>query len=141
MTFVMKNIVSVLFFLVVAFFLFYSGMPTINYGFIGFPFTLLALSCLWIVISTGLEISPDKKQLKIAKRPKRYLLLIMLGLLAYMIVIPILTSLPIFRSGAYQTLIGKVASGEKISNHIAPISIDEIRVVDEDLAHLLGRKY
>jgi hypothetical protein len=36
--------------------------------------------------------------------------------------------------------IGKVESGDKISNHIAPISIDEIRVVDEDLAHLLGEK-
>jgi hypothetical protein len=28
----------------------------------------------------------------------------------------------------------------KITNHIAPISIDKIRVVDEELAHLLGEK-
>jgi hypothetical protein len=40
-------------------------------------------------------------------------------------------SLPLFRASAYQSLIGKVESGDKISNHIAPISIDEIRVVDE----------
>jgi hypothetical protein len=45
-----------------------------------------------------------------------------------------------FRSESYQKMIGKVVNGEKISNHIAPISIDEIRVVDEDLAHLLGEK-
>jgi hypothetical protein len=37
-------------------------------------------------------------------------------------------------------MIGKVANGKKISNHIAPISIDKIRVVDEDLAQLLARK-
>jgi hypothetical protein len=36
-------------------------------------------------------------------------------------------------------MIGKVANGKKISNHIAPISIDKIRVVDEELAHLLEK--
>jgi hypothetical protein len=60
--------------------------------------------------------------------------------MGYMIT-PLLPSLPLFRASAYQSLIGKVESGDKISNHIAPISIDEIRVVDEDLAHLLGEKY
>jgi hypothetical protein len=43
-----------------------------------------------------------------------------------------------FRSESYQK-IGKVVNGEKYQI-IAPISIDEIRVVDEDLAHLLGEK-
>lgn len=45
-----------------------------------------------------------------------------------------------FRSDLYQKLIGEVANGGKIENHIAPISIDEIRVVDENLANLLGEK-
>jgi hypothetical protein len=45
-----------------------------------------------------------------------------------------------FRSESYKNLIGKVTDGKKIANHIAPISIDEIRVVDEDLAYLLGEK-
>jgi hypothetical protein len=85
-------------------------------------------------------MSADKKQVQIAARPKRFLFIIIAVLLGYMIVTPLLTSLPLFRASAYQTLIGKVASGEKISNHIAPISIDEIRVVDEGLAHLLGEK-
>ena len=115
-------------------------MPTINYGFVGFPIVLLFLSILWIVISTGLQISPDNKQVKIAKRPSKFVVYFMLVVLAYLVVTPILTSLPIFRTAAYQTMIGKVADGNTISNHIAPISIDEIRVVDEDLAHLLGEK-
>ncbi|MEZ7515273.1 hypothetical protein [Flavobacterium frigidarium] len=136
----MKNIVSVSLFIILTILFFYIGMPTINYGFVGFPIVLLFLSILWIVISTGLQISPDNKQVKIAKRPSKFVVYFMLVVLAYLVVTPILTSLPIFRTAAYQTMIGKVADGNTISNHIAPISIDEIRVVDEDLAHLLGEK-
>lgn len=136
----MKNIVSGSLFIIVAILLFYVGMPTINYGFVGFPIALLFLSVFWVIISTGLQISPDKKQVKIAKRPNKFVLYFMLVVLAYLVITPLLTSLPVFRTAAYQTLIGKVADGNKISNHIAPISIDEIRVVDEDLAHLLGEK-
>ena len=136
----MKNIVSGSLFIIVAILLFYVGMPTINYGFVGFPIALLFLSVFWVIISTGLQISPDKKQVKIAKRPNKFVLYFMLVVLAYLVITPLLTSLPVFRTAAYQTLLGKVADGNKISNHIAPISIDEIRVVDEDLAHLLGEK-
>ena len=137
---VMKNSVSIVFFLFVAFLLFYVGMPTINYGFTGLPFVLLVLSFLGVILSTGLKMSADKKQVQVAKKPKRFLFIIIAVLLGYMIITPLLTSLPLFRASAYQTLIGKVENGKKISNHIAPISIDEIRVVDEDLAHLLGEK-
>ena len=136
----MKNIVSISLFIILTILVFYIGMPTINYGFVGFPIVLLFLSIFWIVISTGLQISPDNKQVKIAKRPSKFVVYFMLAVLAYLVITPILTSLPIFRTAAYQTMIGKVADGNKISNHIAPISIDEIRVVDEDLAHLLGEK-
>lgn len=136
----MKNSVSIVFFLFIAFLLFYVGMPTINYGFSGFPFVLLVLAFLAVILSTGLKMSADKKQVQVAKKPNRSLFIIIAVLLGYMIVTPLLTSLPLFRASAYQTLIGKVANGQKISNHIAPISIDEIRVVDEDLAHLLGEK-
>jgi hypothetical protein len=136
----MKNSISIVFFLFIAFLLFYVGMPTINYGFSGLPFVLLILSILGVILSTGLKMSADKKQVQVAKKPNRFLFIIIAVLLGYMIVTPLLTSLPLFRASAYQTLIGKVTNGEKISNHIAPISIDEIRVVDEDLAHLLGEK-
>jgi hypothetical protein len=60
--------------------------------------------------------------------------------LVYCIALPFVTSLKMFRSDSYQKLIGEVKNGQKITNHIAPISIDKIRVVDEELAHLLGEK-
>lgn len=136
----MKKIVSILFLVFTGFLLFYFAMPVINYGFIGLPIVLLVLTFLGIIISTGLEISPRTKQLIVTSKPKRFLFLIVAGLLIYLLVFPLLTSLPMFRSESYQKMIGKVTNGEKISNHIAPISIDKIRVVDEDLAHLLGEK-
>ncbi|MFT4984019.1 MAG: hypothetical protein ACI9Q9_001071 [Flavobacterium sp.] len=136
----MKKIIAVLFVLFAGFLLFYLGMPVVNFGFVGLPITLLVLTGFWIVVSTGLEVSPKTKQLIVKTKPKQFLFLIVAALLLYLIVFPLLTSLPMFRSESYQKMIGKVENGEKISNHIAPISIEEIRVVDEDLAHLLGEK-
>jgi hypothetical protein len=57
-----------------------------------------------------------------------------------MTVLPMLTSLAVFRSDAYRDLIGKVEIGETLSTHMAPISIEKIRVVDQSLANLLGDK-
>jgi hypothetical protein len=37
-------------------------------------------------VSTGLEMSADKKQLKIARKPKRFLFVIIAILMGYMIV-------------------------------------------------------
>ncbi|SDX35145.1 hypothetical protein [Flavobacterium degerlachei] len=136
----MKKILPILFLLIIGFLLFYMGLPVISYGFLGLPFILLILTICYILISTGFAVSPKTKQLIISSKPKKFLFIIVLILLAYIIIFPVATSLPVFRSDSYQTLIGKVKIGEKISNHIAPISIDEIRVVDEDLAHLLGEK-
>jgi hypothetical protein len=64
--------------------------------------------------------------------------MVVLGL--YMTVLPMLTSLAVFRSDAYRDLIGKVEIGETLSTHMAPISIEKIRVVDQSLANLLGDK-
>lgn len=136
----MKKIFLIIPLLIIGFLFFYIGLPVINYGFIGFPLILLVLTIFAIIISTTLEISKQTKQIKVLSKPNK-LLFILAGLIAfYLAAFPIITSLPMFRSEAYQQMIGKVANGEKLSNHIAPISIDEIRVVDEDLAHLLGEK-
>lgn len=125
--------------IVIAFLLFYFYLPVINYGFLGLPAILLALCVIAIILFTSLEVGKDKK-MRVLKKPKS-ILFIFIGLIfIYMVVFPLFTSLPMFRSESYKNLIGKVIDGTKISNHIAPISIDEIRVVDEDLAYLLGEK-
>jgi hypothetical protein len=134
------KIIKVILLLVVAFLLFYFNLPVINYGFITLPIILLVIIVAAIILSTGIQVSKDAKQVKVLKKPSKILFMLIGALLFYIIGLPLLTSLPMFRSESYKNLIGKVTDGKAIANHIAPISIDEIRVVDEDLAYLLGEK-
>ncbi|RTZ02600.1 hypothetical protein EKL98_13050 [Flavobacterium bomense] len=136
----MKKILSIAFLLLFSFLLFYGNLPVINYGFTGFAFILLLLLVIGILFSVGLTISQQTKQVKIVSKPNKILFVLVGLLLAYCVALPFITSLKMFRSDSYQKLIGEVKNGQKITNHIAPISIDKIRVVDEELAHLLGEK-
>jgi hypothetical protein len=135
----MKIIKAILLLIIVAFLLFYFNLPVINYGFIALPILLLVLTIIGIFIFTRFKVVNEKK-IQLVEKPNKIFFIISGLLLFYIIVFPLLTTLPMFRSESYKNLIGKVADGTKISNHIAPISIDEIRVVDEDLAYLLGEK-
>ena len=136
----MKKIFSIVFLFLFWFLLFYGNLPVINYGFTGFAFILLVLVILGIVFSLGLTVSQQTKQVKIVSKPNKILFILAGVLLVYCIGLPFVTSLRMFRSDSYQKFIGEVKNGQKITNHIAPISIDKIRVVDEELAHLLGEK-
>ena len=136
----MKKILTIVFLLLFGFLLFYINLPVINYGFTGFAIILLLLVILAILFSLGLTVSQQTKQVKIVSQPHKILFVLAGVLLVYCIALPFATSLKMFRSNSYQKLIGEVKNGQKITNHIAPISIDKIRVVDEELAHLLGEK-
>ena len=135
----MKKIKAFVVLIVFAFLLFYFGLPVINFGFLGLPLILLILLFIGIFIFTRLKVVNQNK-FQFVEKPSKIFFILIGMLLMYMIVLPLFTSLPMFRNQAYKNLIGKVADGTKISNHIAPISIDEIRVVDEKLAYLLGEK-
>jgi hypothetical protein len=100
----------------------------------------LVILVLLMIKSTAVSYSNNYQSVKVDKKPNKIFLYLIIGMLCYIVVLPIVTSLPLFRSDSFQKLIGKVDNGTKISNHIAPISIDKIRVVDESLAHLLGEK-
>lgn len=135
----MKKIKAILLLVIVAFLLFYFNLPVLNYGFIALPIILLVITIIGVFIFTRFKVVNEKK-IQLVEKPSK-IFIILIGLLFfYIIVFPLFTSLPMFRSQSYKNLIGKVADGTKISNHIAPISIDEIRVVDENLAYLLGEK-
>ena len=136
----MKKLISFLIIVIIGFLLFYFNLPVINYGFTSLAIILIFLLTLTVAITTKFEVSSNNKQFKILSKPSKYLFYLIILLLVYVIAFPIFTSLPIFRSADYQKLIGKVENGDKIATHIAPISLDEIRVVDEDLAYLLGEK-
>jgi hypothetical protein len=60
-------------------------------------------------------------------------------LIVYITVVPFITSSPILHSRAYKNLLGEV----KVSNFakdVSPVSVNDIRLVDEDMAMKLGDK-
>jgi len=136
----MKKIILILVLLLFGFLLFYMTLPVINYGFVGLPILLIFIILIAIIIFTKVEVVKPANRLRLVSVPPKLLFFALLAIFAYVIVVPILTSLPMFRSDDYQQLIGKVEDGKNLKNHIAPISLDRIRVVDEELAMLLGEK-
>lgn len=138
----MKKISNVLILLLVAFLIVYFSMPVVSYGFTDIAWVLIVLIGLWTLLnhpvlphSTAQQIVFQLKSNKI-KAP----VFIILILVLYMTVLPILTSMAVLRSDDYRDLIGKVEVGQNLANHMAPISIEKIRVVDQSLANLLGDK-
>ncbi|MFY7743244.1 MAG: hypothetical protein ACOVQR_11380 [Flavobacterium sp.] len=136
----MKKFVQVLFLLFLGFLLFYLNLPVISYGFYGIGVIVLVLALFYFFISLGFGIDSTGKKVMIKSRPSKFLLFFIGIILVYLSVIPIITTATIFHASKYQKMIGKVESGDKISEHIAPISMDKIRVVDQKLAYLLGEK-
>jgi len=136
----MKKIIPILALLLFGFLLFYTTLPVINYGFLGLPVLLIFLIIISIITFTKLEVIKPSNKLRLISGPPKFFFFALLAVLAYVVIVPLFTSLPMFRSDDYQKLIGKVEDGQNLKNHIAPISLDKIRVVDEELAMLLGEK-
>lgn len=136
----MKKHLPLILVIVIALILFYLILPVINYGFVSLPVILLISLFVGFIFSGSYQnLHTNKPTIK----PGQYTRAFLYGMgviVIYLTVFPLATSLPMFRSGAYRNLIGKVHNGSEISNHIAPISLNKIRVVDERLAYLLGEK-
>lgn len=136
----MKKIISIATIIAILFLLVYLTMPVFAYGFTQLAFVLLVLVVMIMFFTTDFSFSKIGNRYVINKKPIKIFFYLIAGLLFYIIAMPLITSSVLLRTSDYQSLIGKVKTGDKISNHIAPISIDEIRVVDESLAYLLGEK-
>lgn len=122
------------------FLLIYQILPVIQFGFTGFAFILLFLLILGLIAHLKLKTDQRTSKFIIQSKPNKFYGITIFLLLIYIIVLPIITSATVFHTSAFQQLIGEVKNGEKIGNHIEPISIDKLRVVDQPLAYLLGEK-
>ena len=129
-------IITVLFYI---FCVVYLGMPVLQYGFVGLPFALLGLVLLVALLTLQTETRNKKTTFKFFPA-HRILGLIILILLTYVTIVPFITSSPMLYAKDYRQLIGEVKDGKEISDHIAPLAINKVRVVDERLAYLLGEK-
>jgi hypothetical protein len=138
----MKTINNLVILILAAFLIVYFSLPVVNYGFTDLALVLIVLIGLWILLNKPIHPNSTPQeivfQLKSSKIKAPVTVMVVLGL--YMTVLPMLTSLAMFRSNEYRDLIGKVEMGENLSKHMAPISIEKIRVVDQALANLLGDK-
>jgi len=138
----MKKITNLLVLILIGFIIAYFSLPVISYGFVDTPIFLIVLLAIWIVINKPFKANstPDQIAAHLRSKEIRVPVLIIAALLFYMTAVPALTSWALFRSEEYRDLIGKVEIGENLSTHMAPISIEKIRVVDQSLANLLGDK-
>lgn len=136
----MKKTLLVSLLLIFGLILVYLNHPVLQFGFFGFPIIILILLGIYFFISLGLSVDSTGKKFIISTRPRKWLLISMLLVVLYITIVPLVTTATIFHTSSYQKMIGEVKNGEKISTHIAPISMDKIRVVDQDLAYLLGEK-
>lgn len=118
-------------FLVLAIGLFF-GFPVWNYGFYGVPVVLLlSLSAGYGFMAV---LQKDKGKLS-------WPMVVVSGsLLLYMTIFAFVVSTPVWNASVYRQLVGNVVDGREFSQQIAPISIEKIRVVDYELAALLGDK-
>jgi hypothetical protein len=136
----MKKLLLVILLAVFGFLLVYFILPVIHYGFYGIAVVLLLLVFTYFFFSLGLAVDSTGKKVIIKSRPKKVVVYVMVLLLLYLSIVPFITSATVFHASKYQKIIGEVSNGEKISEQIAPISLDKIRVVDQKLAYLLGEK-
>jgi len=138
----MKKISNILILILFAFGIIYFSLPVVNYGFSDLPFVLIVLTLFWMLINRPFAPNSTPQQMaaqfKSNKIKVPLIIVFLLGL--YMTVLPMVTSWALLRSQDYRNLIGTVETGENLSEHMAPISIEKIRVVDQSLANLLGDK-
>ena len=135
----MKNSFKLLLIALITFLLFYTQMPVLRYGFSTIGIIILILSIVFFLFSSSFKIENGGNKISLIKSVS-WIKYVALASFVYITVLPFFTSTPILHSQKYQQLIGKVNVGKKISDHITPISLDEVRVVDESLAHLVGEK-
>lgn len=65
--------------------------------------------------------------------------IIALILLALVVIVPFFITTPILHANAYRNLIGEVSESE-FTEDVSPVNVNDIRIVDEDMAMKLGEK-
>ena len=119
-------------------FLFVAIYSIIKLPVIRLDFTsLFTVLSMFFIIAGILDMMLDKGD-RTSKLAKNNFYIAIL-LIVYITVVPFITSSPILHSRAYKNLLGEV----KVSNFakdVSPESVNDIRLVDEDMAMKLGDK-
>ena len=137
----MKKLLVIFQLVFVTLLIIYIALPVVAWGFWELPLIIMLMVASYWVANMKIQTRQNNGQfeiasMKISKAP----LWILIGLLFYVTVIPLVTTWSLFRWKDYHELIGTVEEGTDLSQHMAPISMEKIRVVDQSLANILGDK-
>ncbi len=110
----------------------YFGMPTLAYGFIGFPFLLLFVGVI-ISIFGFIRYSEDEDK---AAGAGAGVIITLLSLL-FLIFVPLISTWGIFHDTEYRALLGTVEESE-FSADVTPIDPTAVRLVNQVLAKKLA---
>ncbi len=119
-------------FLVVAIYAFVK-LPVISFKFT----STLSVGVIFFVVAGVIDMMLDKEET--TSKTAKYNFTIAIGLAVIMFVIPFITTTPILHAKAYRNLIGEVKESD-FTEDISPVSVNDIRLVDEDMARKLGDK-
>lgn len=137
----MKKVVLLVFLFIATLLVFYAILPVVAYGFWELPLIISMIIIGYWIITMQLQTSQQGEKVVISRFSYGKIPLYILAvLLIYMTMVPIFTTWSLFHWKDYRALIGTVEEGTDLSQQMAPISIEKIRVVDQRLAHILGDK-
>ena len=120
------------FLLIVAPIYLYLSLPVLNPWFLSLPIGIFFISILVLVL-----------ELRVINRRKTWLFklstLTAVATLLYIVVISII-GWEGFRARSYQHLIGEIRLSENFAEEVPPVPLDQIRIIDQQVAHRLGEK-
>lgn len=99
--------------------------------------SLFSTGVIFFVVAGVLDMMLDRGE-KTSRAAKTNFTIAM-ALIAYIIVIPFITSSLIIHSKAYRNLLGDVKESN-FAKDVSPVSVNDIRLVDEEMAMKLGDK-
>ncbi len=111
----------------------YVQLPVLKLDFISFYVTLAAFLLLYGALNL------ESIQEGIMSKVSKVCFGIAGGLIIYIIVVPFLTSTPLLHANSYRNLIGEVTESD-FSDDVSPVSVEDIRIVDQQTAMRLGDK-
>ena len=108
-------------------------LPVLRLDFLSFISVLIIFFVLAGIIDMMLDRGEQTSKLA------KYNFFIAIVLIIFNVVAPFVTSSPILYSKSYRNLIGEVKES-KFTKDVSPVSVSDIRLVDEDMAMKLGDK-
>lgn len=111
----------------------YWAMPTLKFGFTALPFILIFAGILLVLIN----LKKSEKKWNIYSTIG---IATSVGSLLYLLVVGTITTWSAFHADSYRDILGEMNIGESFAKDVAPIPLDKVRIVDQDLAYRLGDK-